>query len=259
MEHTPKKKSLGQHFLHDTQVIESIVDASLAPQGSHIVEIGPGDGALTQTILQQGYTVTAIETDQRMIKILEQTFKNELDNGTLKLHHTDIRDWQPPSTPYHVIANIPYYITGLIMRLLLTATNQPQSMTLVMQREVAQRICRIDTKHSLLSLSVQCYGSPRIARTIGSGAFSPPPQVESAVLVVDTINRKQFHTPHHEQAFFNLIKAGFTHKRKTLNGNLKRAGIDAAPAISHPAITEHTRAEDVSLETWIELAARYVQ
>ena len=157
-------------------------------------------------------------------------------------------------TSYHVVANIPYYITGEIIRQFLTAPQQPVSMTLMVQKEVAERIAR-SKKESILSLSVKVYGKPEYAFTVPRGAFLPIPNVDSAVLRIADISKESFDTADRETAFFILVRTGFAHKRKRLAKNLEAryTKADISAAFSSAALGENVRSEDLSLGTWMVL------
>lgn len=250
------KKSLGQNFLMHRQTAERIVGAAAVPAGSLVLEIGPGTGMLTRELLQAGYRVLAIEADNTLAPELEETFSEEIAGGVLTVVHGDIRnfDTRTVSEPYHIVANIPYYITGEIIRQFLTAPNQPRSMTLLVQKEVAERVAR-EKKGSLLSLSIKAFGTPAYAFTVPRGAFRPAPKVDSAVLVISDIGRNGF-AAGEEERFFAVLRAGFAHKRKRLLKNLeeywpKEAVREAAKAA---AVSEDARAEELSLAAWRALA-----
>lgn len=250
------KKSLGQNFLMHRQTAERIVKAAELPEGASVVEVGPGTGMLTNELLSAGLTVLAIEADHTLIDGLEERFEAEVKQGRLQIVHADIRsfDMDALPAPYHVVANIPYYITGEIIRQFLTAANQPRSMTLLVQKEVAERIARAK-KESLLSLSVKVYGVPAYAFTVPRGAFVPAPNVDSAVLRIADIARKSFASSDEERDFFILVRTGFAHKRKRLAKNLEERyeKEHIALAFSETALGENARAEDLSRESWVRL------
>ncbi len=247
------KKSLGQNFLMHRQTAERIVGAALLPEAAKVLEIGPGTGMLTRELLNAGMRVIAIEADYALIPELESTFANEVEEGTLTLESADIRNFDTTSIKgaYHLVANIPYYITGEIIRQFLTASNQPASMTLLIQKEVAIRIAR-EKKESLLSLSVKVYGQPNYCFTVPRGAFKPAPNVDSAVLRIGNISRTGFTDATEEERFFEVIRAGFAHKRKRLAKNLeeKFSKEMVAHAFNAAALDANVRAEDLSLDTW---------
>ena len=247
------KKSLGQNFLMHRQTAERIVGAALLPENAQVLEIGPGTGMLTRELLNADMRVIAIEADYALIPELESTFANEVEEGTLTLQGADIRNFDTTSIKgtYHLVANIPYYITGEIIRQFLTAPNQPASMTLLVQKEVAVRIAR-EKKESLLSLSVKVYGTPSYCFTVPRGAFKPAPNVDSAVLRIGNISRDGFKDSKEEERFFEVIRAGFAHKRKRLAKNLeeKFSKEGVASAFSKAGLDVNVRAEDLSLDTW---------
>ncbi len=254
------KKSLGQHFLHSVDIVECIVKSSEVKKSDTVVEIGPGEGFLTQKILDAGGNVVAIEKDDRLIPILKEKFAKEITKGRLTLVHTDVLTWDVSSVrkPYILVANIPYYITGQIIRMFLECENQPTSMTLLIQKEVAERITTrtsgVETKESLLSLSVKIFGVPKYIRTVGKGAFTPPPSVESAILTVTGIHKKRL-CGLDEKFFFTVLHAGFAHKRKQLLPNLTTLYTkEILVTTFHTCgIDLKTRAEDVHIETWVKL------
>ena len=247
------KKSLGQNFLMHRQTAGRIVGAALLPENAQVLEIGPGTGMLTRELLNAGMRVIAIEADHALIPGLESTFASEVEDGALSLQSADIRSFDTKSIKgtYHLVANIPYYITGEIIRQFLTAPNQPTSMTLLVQKEVAVRIAR-EKKESLLSLSVKVYGVPNYCFTVPRGAFKPAPNVDSAVLRIGTISRAGFKDAREEERFFEVIRAGFAHKRKRLAKNLEERFSKemVAGAFTVAALDANVRAEDLSLDTW---------
>jgi 16S rRNA (adenine1518-N6/adenine1519-N6)-dimethyltransferase len=270
--------NLGQHFLTNPAIARSI--ATYLPTQNAVVtlEIGPGEGALTAELLAAGHRVLAVEKDTALIPHLTQRFAAALTTGQLTLLHEDIRNigavmhalsrishnsmskksihrhlaTSTPATSYQIIANIPYYITGQIIRQFLTATEQPIAMALLIQKEVAERIIARNGKQSLLSLAVAAYGTPHMVRTVKAGSFSPPPKVDSAVLTITNITRKHFATPAHEQHFFEILHAAFGEKRKMLRSTLKHIYTEAA--LKACDIPPTSRPEDVSFAQWLCLA-----
>jgi len=264
---------LGQHFLTSTAIASAVAAAGSVMEHDEVLEIGPGRGILTEALLKKGARVTAVEKDPAMIEILKREFAREIKNKTLVLHEQDIRDLLKAKSlhlqdPYKVIANIPYYITGELIRLFLTAEKQPAVIAFLVQKEVAERIVGNSKKESILSLSVKVFGTPRYVKTVKRGSFSPAPSVDSAILSITDISRKNF-TPiygcsaeelrEREKIFFKVVKAGFAQKRKTLAGNLKRVfGERALGAMKKLNIPEKIRAEDVPLPQWLSLAESFM-
>jgi 16S rRNA (adenine1518-N6/adenine1519-N6)-dimethyltransferase len=247
---------LGQHFLNAHWVARDLVDSLALRKGERVLEIGPGKGALTQELLARGAIVIAIEKDPELVKYLNATYAGEISSGALSVIEEDIRDISPEKIGLHdkkyvLAANIPYYITGEIIRQFLEAKAQPHSIALLIQKEVAVRVVARDGKESILSLSVKAFGNPSIVATVPAGCFNPPPSVDSAILLIKNISRA-FFSDFSEEHFFAVVRAGFAAKRKMLIGNLgKKFGKGSAhEAIVGCALEENVRAEDVPLEKW---------
>lgn len=252
-----KKKSLGQHFLNSPKTIADMVSASKVEKKDFILEIGPGEGVLTSALLKTGAKIVAVEKDDRLISVLQEKFSKEIALKQFELVHADILDCDLDKIvdkSYKVVANIPYYITGLIIRTFLENDKQPESMTLLVQKEVAERIVAKNGKESLFSISVKIYGEPKIIRTVGRGAFSPQPNVDSAVLFIEKISRKKLAAVD-KKKFFEILHAGFAHKRKQLLPNLtaiyKKEIL--ADTFGKIGLNKNCRAEDLKTETWIKL------
>jgi 16S rRNA (adenine1518-N6/adenine1519-N6)-dimethyltransferase len=188
-----------------------------------VLEVGPGTGALTREILNRGAQVIALEADLRAIESLHETFAAEVAVGSLKIFHHDVRDLDPSQFgvemgKYKVVANIPYYISGLLFRTFLECECQPNTLVFLVQKEVAARVAR-DKKESLLSLSVKVFGDPTYICSVGSSHFTPPPKVDSAIIAVNDISKARLEGLS-EKDLFILLHLGFGQKRKQLIGNL---------------------------------------
>ena len=261
------KKSLGQHFLTSTKAVSDMVDASGTTANDIVLEIGPGKGILTGALLARGRKVVAIEKDERMIHILEERFGMELKRKRLALVHGDVLNpslWQGvvrtrklADRRYIVVANIPYYITGLLFRRFLEEGPQPKTLVFLVQKEVARSAVGSNGKESLLSLSIKAYGKPSVVRKVERKLFSPQPKVDSAILAITGISKDRFATKEDEERFFALIHAGFSAKRKMLAGNLARwlgrAKEDVEQALAAAGIPHNARAEDVPIDRWFAL------
>lgn len=257
------KKSLGQNFLHAPNVVRNIVITGHISPKESVLEIGPGKGVLTEALLEAGATVTAVEKDDNLIPFLNEKFKEFVKTAQLKLFHADILEISPTTIgierPYKLIANIPYYITGEIIRKFLETSTPPECMVLMVQKEVAERIVSRDGKESILSISVKAYGKPKYVETVKARCFRPIPNVDSAILLIDSIS-KEFFNQHKvsEEHFFNVVRAGFAHKRKFLINNLEI--LAPKPILisifNEIAISPTVRAESINTETWGRIAQK---
>ncbi|PIR37280.1 MAG: ribosomal RNA small subunit methyltransferase A [Candidatus Zambryskibacteria bacterium CG10_big_fil_rev_8_21_14_0_10_42_12] len=254
----PPKKSLGQHFLRSKKAIKDIIHASNIKKGDVVLEVGPGEGVLTEALLVAGGHVIAVEKDARAITLLEEKFKKE--EGRLRIIEGDILEMDLEELgleagKYQVIANIPYYITGILIRKLLESPVRPSAMTLLVQKEVADRIVARDEKESLLSLGVKAYGEPFIVSRVKAGSFVPAPKVDSAIIRIEDIG------PHkageYEDQFWTITKAAFNGKRKTLSHTIGHVFENPEKVFEECGIDPKERPENVSLNKWI-LLARHV-
>ncbi|PIR84190.1 ribosomal RNA small subunit methyltransferase A [Candidatus Kaiserbacteria bacterium CG10_big_fil_rev_8_21_14_0_10_51_14] len=243
---------LGQHFLTNPNPARVLAQAAAPKIGEIILEIGPGTGMLTRELLATGAEVIAIEKDPALVVRLRKSNMS----GNLRIVEADVRDVTPQglglkNRNYVVAANIPYYITGEIIRQFLTTDAPPRAMALLIQKEVADRILARDGKESILSISVKAYGIPKIIAKVSRGNFNPPPSVDSAILLVDEISKKTF-VDIREDMFFKVVKAGFASKRKFLANNLST--LFPKETITHAfrenELSAKVRAEDVSLLKW---------
>ena len=231
-----------------------IASASVG-SGDLVLEIGPGEGALTKHLLACGARVVAVERDPALVSVLQETFSQEIATGDLSVYEEDVRTFLANPLPfqelYTVVANIPYYLTGALVRTLLEHPQQPQNIAFIIQKEVAERITRRkDSKESLLSLSVQFFGLPRYIKTLSRRFFSPPPSVDSAIVSISDI-----HAPSQplRDTFFSLIRTAFQQKRKTV---LKKFA--ATPSVQNlliqHGVSATVRAEDIPFATWLAVA-----
>lgn len=289
------KKSLGQNFLKSELALKKIIEAGEVRKDDVILEIGPGKGALTKQLLAYSCQLIAIEKDRDLYEFLKDKFQKEIEEKKLILINEDILKIDPltvsplaggEETPmirgvrgveYKLIANIPYNITGAILKKFLTAKNQPERMVLMVQHEVATRILARDGKESILSISVKAYGEPKMVMKVNKRYFSPAPKVDSAIIEIKNISRQFFDrnntspqpSPYKgeggngavqdknlnslafEEKFWEIVKSGFAHKRKKLSSNLK--GVLSPEKLSSVNLGDK-RAEDLTLSDWLELA-----
>ncbi len=285
------KKHLGQHFLTSKAALRDMLAAAAVKKNDTILEIGPGKGVLTRALLDTGAKVVAVETDEDMIVLLRENFIKEIKEAQLLVLAGDILEVAPKILRkfdeergvrekfwesyraydeedfskydevirefyrnFKVVANIPYYITGVVIKKFLTSQTQPTSMTLLLQKEVAERISK-SKKETVLSLSVKAYGLPRYVATVPARYFNPPPKVDSAILHISNIS-KTFFENFSEEQFFKVVKAGFSSKRKKLINNLSAFGSKEKleKKLKGFGLHENLRAENASLEEWGRLA-----
>ena len=251
-------KGLGQNFLEDPEALEKIVSAAEIHENDTVLEIGPGLGSLTRYLALAAKEVVAVELDEYLIEPLKAVLS---PYPNVQMIHGDILKLSPgdliSANQYLVVANIPYYITSAVIRHLLESKSKPRRIVLTIQKEVAQRICARPGDMSLLALSVQVYGAPRITAQIPADAFYPAPKVDSAVLVIDIYPSPLIHEELLD-TFFKLSKAGFSQKRKTLRNSLSSglhiSPMKAAELLTSADIDPQRRAETLSIEEWERLA-----
>jgi 16S rRNA (adenine1518-N6/adenine1519-N6)-dimethyltransferase len=257
------KKRLGQNFLVDPVHLRRVVSAAGVQAEDAVLEVGAGLGSLTRLLAEAARKVVGVELDQRLIPALQEVlapYPNvEIVQGDILTLHPQVwlsRLETDQERGFVVVANIPYYITSALIRHLLESEPQPKRLTLTLQKEVAERICAQPGDLSLLALSVQVYGQPSIEAHIPAGAFYPVPKVDSSVVLVQL-----FDYPRIPQDllpdFFQLAKAGFSQKRKTLRnalaGGMRWATSEAEDRLRAAGIDPMRRAETLSLEEWGDL------
>jgi 16S rRNA (adenine1518-N6/adenine1519-N6)-dimethyltransferase len=251
------KKSLGQNFLTDNHALQAIVQAAGITAEDSVLEIGPGIGSLTRHIAAAAKKVVAVELDASLMPALRDVLS---PFSNVELIHGDILKVDLPASlqksPYLIVANIPYYITSAVIRRSLENKSKPKKIILTIQKEVARRICQKPGDMSLLALSVQVYGQPKVQFDIAAGAFYPAPTVDSSVLSIDLYDQPLI--PQAElDKFFQWIKAGFSQKRKKLRNSLS-AGLNLPTAaieevFMRAGLDPQRRAETLSIEEWKNL------
>jgi 16S rRNA (adenine1518-N6/adenine1519-N6)-dimethyltransferase len=265
-------KSLGQSFLLDPVALRRVVEAAEVESMDAVLEIGAGAGSLTRYLAVASRRVVAVELDSDLIPILKQVLapypNTEIvegdiltkDPARLMAELTFDQDGQVSEPDYLVVANIPYYITSALIRRLLESQPRPRRLVLTVQKEVAHRICAAPGDMSLLALSVQVYGEPRVVLNIPAGSFYPPPKVDSAVVRVDLYSEPLI-ASNLLDIFFRLAKAGFGQKRKTLR-NALTAGLSwpvgkVEAFLQEAGIDHMRRAETLDLTEWKILTELY--
>ena len=263
------RKSLGQHFLIDREVLDRVASAAELAADDTVIEVGPGLGVLTGELARQAGRVIAVELDGRLASILKQTLasvKNVsiINEDILKLDPAALFEEQRAGLPlaggksvsYKVVANLPYYITSAVLRHFLEASLKPRLMVVMVQKEVAEAIVAKPGRMGLLSISVQFYGKPEIASYVPACCFYPAPEVDSAILKI-TVYTQPMITVKDTDGFFRLVRAGFTASRKQLPNSLALGlGLPKADVLSlleAAGITCKRRAETLALEEWQRL------
>lgn len=253
------KKSLGQNFLKSEIALRMMCSSGEINPDDVVLEIGPGKGALTDKLLLEAKKIIAIEKDRELFEFLKVKYNVEIKNKKLILLNEDILDFEPnkynlKNKNYKIIANIPYNITGAILKKFLSSNEQPERMVLLIQKEVAERIIARDNKESILSLSVKAYSGPKQMMKVHKRFFSPSPKVDSAIITINNISKNNFKTKKDEDRFFEIIRAGFAHKRKVLRKNLESIQITnqkVGEIFERLKINPNARAEDIKIETWL--------
>lgn len=280
------KKGLSQNFLVDKNALDKIVEAAELKEDDLVVEIGPGLGTLTQELVSRAGEVVAVEMDEVLATLLPEMTKlkyqitNKIKNdqnpnldltleiGNLDLKHrlrvinSDILKLNLNdiigTRPYKVVANIPYHITSKILELFLSREQKPELIVLLVQKEVAERVCAKPGQMSVLALSVQLYGKPEIIGIVPKESFFPSPKVDSAILKVDRIQISD--NSFNEKEFFRLVHIGFAAKRKTLVNNLmvgyqlERGQV--VDILKEIGLKETVRAQELSIGEWKQLAGK---
>ena len=240
------KKSLGQNFLMDENILNKIIEAGEIKEGEKAIEIGPGLGFLTGKLIERGAKVTALELDTSLIELLKHEHKEA------EILNVDALKYDPPAATYKIIANIPYYITSPLISHFLEAKNKPSTMVLLVQKEVAEKICAAEGDLNVLAIHVQIYGKPEIVAKVSRECFYPAPNVDSSIIKIDVFKKPLVENP---EKFLKIVHAGFAHKRKTIYNSLIRgiANIDheqAREALNKCKIDEKRRAQTLTIEEW---------
>lgn len=251
------KKHLGQNFLTNQQIVQKIIAAAAIRSNDQVVEVGPGMGILTKALCEKAQKVTAIELDGDLIANLHN-LTNDYPN--LVIIHADALKTSLPSNPYKLVANIPYYITSpLLNHFLQPKTSQemrPLLMVLMVQKEVAEKVCAKTGDHSVLSLQVQIFGKPELVGVVGKGNFLPQPKVDSAILTIEVYQEPLIQDT---ETFFKIIKAAFSQKRKTLlnslQNGLKISKKEVIEILQKADISETERPQNLDIEQWKRLTS----
>lgn len=256
MSDLPKaNKRLGQHWLTDKSTLEDIVEFADVALQDTVLEVGPGNGTLTDVLARRAGKVVAVEYDQDLAPTLAKRYSNT----NVSIVSDDIMQFDLTLLPkgYKVVANIPYYLTSNLLRRLLESKNPPASITLLVQKEVAERIAAPPGKMSVLSVSAQYYCDVKLGEVVPAAMFIPPPKVDSQVVRLN-YRQKSLFTDVDTNQFFKLVKAGFSQRRKKLRsslaGGLSIGKDDAEKLLQKARINPDARAQELTLQQWHDLA-----
>ena len=251
------KKSLGQHWLYDELSLEAMCEAADLNEKDVVVEIGPGLGTLTKLLVERAGSVTALEFDDELFKQLP----SRVQSPKLSVVHADCLKFDYTSMPkgYKVVANIPYYLTSNLLRVLCESPNPPATIVLLVQKEVAERVAAKPGDMSILSVTVQYYCDVSLGAEVPAILFTPPPKVDSQVLIMHTRQKPLFSVD--TKKYFALVKAGFSQRRKKLRSSIS-AGLgiakeDAEKLLSASAINPNDRPQMLTLDQWYALYKTY--
>ena len=258
-------KRLGQNFLISKTILREIIKAADLKPSDIILEIGPGLGILTKELAKKVKKVIAVEKDKKLADIL----KKELDNNKIKniqVINQDILKFKSSSfnlkESYKLIANLPYYITGPVIRMFLESTKPPELMVLMVQKEVGKRICASPPKMSKLAVFSQFYGKPEIVKFVSKKSFRPQPKVDSVILKIKPLiltDKRLIKTD--RKLFSKIVRAGFSQPRKQLINNFSKSleisRKEVEKWLKENKIQPSQRAESLTVENWIDLANEY--
>lgn len=250
------RKRLGQNFLHDRVYLQRIVAAAQLESTDQVLEVGAGTGVLTAEIAPRVERLIAIELDDQLVRLLRDTYAGD---PHVQIWHGNALEFDPCQhfdRTYKLVGNIPYYITGQILRHYLEAACPPSLLILLVQREVAERMTAAPGQLSLLGVSVQAYGQPRIVSRVPAGAFYPPPKVESAIVRIQPHPTPAFGS--NPVPFFTVARAGFGTKRKQLANSLAHglsiSTMQARELLQMAGIEPSLRAEALTVADWARVA-----
>jgi len=272
--HLRPDKLKGQNFCIDEKVLQEMIVAAELKADETVLEVGPGFGFLTDKLVQKCGKVVAVELEPVLASLLKKSeWLSSTIGGNLEVVFGDILKFRPEAyqpmaedqnssthslKKFKIVANLPYGITSVFLKKFLTGEHKPESMTLLVQQEVAERICALPGEMSLLGLSVQLYAKPKIIKKVGSVCFWPQPKVVSAILKIEDIHDFPFAKQTEEKFFWQVLRAGFCAKRKTLENNLSNSfhlnKAEVKKIIEKIGLLGNVRAQELSLDNWLAVA-----
>ena len=254
----PSKKSLGQHFLFDTKIRDSIVKAAQLKSHDLVLEIGPGKGFLTKELIKNCGEVIAVEIDDRLVEVLQQVYSTSTNLKIVSgdVRYMDLNDLISEDTKYKVVANLPYYAASRIIRQFLEIEHKPSSLTVMVQLEVANQMIASPGQMGMLSVAIQLYGNPKIVKRVSPSSFKPKPKVSSAVVNIQIYQKFEVEILS-EKHFFEVVRGGFSAPRKQLRNSLSK-GLNITPQnaekhLEKCEIDPSRRPQTLSLKEWSKL------
>lgn len=247
-------KSLGQHWLTDFMSLSAMCDAVAVQDGDTILEVGPGLGTLTELLVERADKVVAVEFDEKLARELPR----RVPESNLEVVNQDILRFDLTSLPanYKLVANIPYYLTSNLIRVISESTNPPSAAAILIQKEVAERVAAKPGDMSLLSVTAQYYWEASLGVIMPAKLFTPPPKVDSQILILNRRSAPLFPDVDSKQ-FFRLVKAGFSNRRKTLHnslsGGLQISKSEVLELLTTAGIKPTARPQELSLDEWHDL------
>lgn len=248
-------KSKGQNFLLNEKILDEIIMAAEIKSSDIILEIGPGLGDLTEKLAQKAKKVIAVELDKKLTAFLNGKFATQQNvqivrGDILKLEHETLN---LKSGEYKLVANLPYNITGIVLRRFLSQDPKPKLMVLMLQKEVVERVLEKNKKSAIISVITNFYGQPKTMQKVAKGNFWPVPKVDSAIIKIDVFGKNRFNlNPEQEKLFLEIIKAGFSHPRKQIASNLAKfwPREKIIFALNQAGFSANSRAEDIKIDSW---------
>jgi 16S rRNA (adenine1518-N6/adenine1519-N6)-dimethyltransferase len=240
--------------LIDKNILQKIIKTAQIKKSENVLEVGPGKGVLTKELSARARRVLAVEKDVALMPELLSLGLPSVDfvQADILKFSEDILRKAFNNKPYRIVANLPYNISSQFLKLFLERDYKPQNMLLMLQREVAERICSKNGEQSVLSLSVQFYAKPKIEFLVKRNSFFPAPKVDSAIISISTITPNKFEVAPTD--FFAVVKLGFSQKRKQLKNNLKKYGSARVEAcLLDLGYNPNVRAEELKLTDWVRL------
>ena len=247
-------RSKGQNFLINENVYDEIIKSADLKKNDIVLEVGPGLGFLTEKILEKVKKVIAVELDDKLAEMLQHNISTTTTIVNKNILDIDIKELGLKNNNYKIVANLPYNITSIFLRKFLSSEIKPTSMVLMLQKEVAERICAKPPKMSLLSVSVQFYANPKIIKNVSANCFWPKPKIDSSIIEITGTEQRHIQN---ENDFFKLVKKGFSSRRKMLKNNLENDYHNIKDKLKKVNFNPKIRAQELSVNDWKKLFGEF--